>query len=226
MPFQLSLEKATDNFMKTCLKILVLFSNSSVWKCTYGQVISWNRAELCKVRSGKTNRKTNKKWNCFFLATYWLWDLGQATAHSKNSVKLNSIHIMVIILHVGGNGGKERLVIRDCWIKEDVHHILISCAGLIFRHLTQEKNLTYFKIKCIWNFLDRLVDRLTKSLFFCHLKHLLETYAFLKKSKPKFHIPAILLYVKISFSEVMLLVLSALQDKSMYHPIPAFPQLS
>lgn len=56
-------------------------------------------------------------------------------AHTKNLAKLNSINIMVIILCVGGNGGKEDLVIRDCWIK-DVHLILKSCAGLIFRHLT------------------------------------------------------------------------------------------
>lgn len=44
--------------------------------------------------------------------------------HTENLVELNSISIMVIILHVSDNGVKEDLVIRDCWIKEDVHHIL------------------------------------------------------------------------------------------------------
>lgn len=42
-------------------------------------------------------------------------------------------------------------------------------------------------------------------------------YVFLHNSKPKFLIPAVLLYLDSSFSEVMLLALSALGDKLCPH---------
>lgn len=72
MPFQLSLEKVTNNFMKTCLNILVLFKKYICLKNAH--IDEW----LAEIEqnflkcSGEKNRKTTKKWDCFFLATYWL----------------------------------------------------------------------------------------------------------------------------------------------------------
>lgn len=67
----------------------------------------------------------------------------------------------------------------------------------------------------------QVVGRLTMSLFFVIWKYILRICAFLYNSKPKFHIPAILLYLNTSFSEVMLLVLcSPGQIKCIYYILP------
>lgn len=63
------------------------------------------------VLAKQTNGKITKKWDCFFLATDWLWDLGQVMAHIKNSIKLISSSIIIITYNVSGNGGKQRF----CW---------------------------------------------------------------------------------------------------------------